>query len=432
MKLEKLNEWNPWWEKPDLIKAFEGKERTHYQDIIDSIQIREIIIITGIRRSGKSTLMYQMISKLLDKGTKPEQILFINFEDPKLRNDSLEDLYQAYKEELNPNKKTYIFFDEIHKKKGWEAWIRKQYDLKKDLKFVISGSSSQLLKKEYSTLLTGRNLTFEIFPLSFSELLRFKNINYDKTKLSKGIIQDKTKHKIVNTLSHYIKKGGFPEIILKPERYKLQLLEQYFSDILYKDIIDRYNVHPQKTKDLLLFLLTNMTGIISLRNIRNALGLSYDTIKEYVTYAKEAFLFFTVDHFSYSLKEQKTLPSKVYCIDTGLRNAVSLTFSKDTGKLVENIVLIALKRKWDDVYYWKKTSEVDFIVKAPNQTLTAINVTYTNQIKNREIDGLKEFKVAFPKRITKLILITKDLETVKDDIAYIPLWKWLLTEKMNQ
>ena len=417
--IEILKEWNPWWEKKERVKDLEGKHRPLYKDLIDSVNIKEITIITGIRRSGKSTLMYQIIDNLL-KNTRPEQILFVNLEDKKLVKFTLDDIYSTYKENLNPDKKTYIFLDEVHRKKGWELWIRKKYDLKTNDKFIISGSCSYLLRKEYSTLLTGRNLTFEVFPLSFKEFLLFNDID-----INKKIILDKTKNKIVNSFKKYMTFGGFPEVFFKSEDYKIKILEQYFDDILYKDIIDRYNLNSQKAKDLALFFINSFTGTFSLRNIRNSLGVSYDTIKDYLSYYQEAFLFFILNHFSYSFKEQRTLPSKVYCIDNGLRNAVSFKFSKDEGKLAENLVFIELKRKEKDVYYWSGKNEVDFIIKNKDQSLTAINVSYANEIDEREIKGLSEFKKEFNKA-NELVVITRDLDKKEKNVRFIPLWKWLL------
>lgn len=428
MDLRKLNEWNPWWEDKRLIRELRGKERPAYKDLLDSIQIKEVTIITGIRRSGKSTLMYQIIENLLKKGIEPKQILFVNVEDKKLTNNSLDDIYTSYRKEINLDKKAYIFFDEIHKKEGWESWIRKKYDLKTNNKFVLSGSCSYLLKKEYSTLLTGRNLTFEVFPLSFEEFLLFKNKKIDKSNLKKGIILEKTKLSIMKELDEYLNLGGFPEVVFKPQNFKIKLLEQYFDDILYKDIVDRYNLNSQKTKDLALYLITNFTSFISLRNLRNTLKISYDTIKDYLSYYKEAFLFFTIDHFSYSMKEQKTLASKVYCIDNGLRNAVSFKFSKDLGKLAENFVFVELKRREKYAYYWKNHGEVDFVIKNKDQTLTAINVSYSNKIEERERQALIDFKKKFGKKVKELMLLTDDVEEKDGEIKLMPLWKWFLTK----
>ncbi len=425
MEISKLTEWNPWWENKELIKTLEGKHRPQYDHLTSSTEIKEITIITGVRRSGKSTLMYQMIGNLFKKGVDPKQVLFVNLEDKKLVKDTLEDIYQSYRENMNLDKKAYIFLDEIHRKEGWESWIRTKYDQKTNDKFVISGSCSYLLKKEYSTLLTGRNLTFEVYPLSFEEFLIFKELSIGKKNLKKGIMLEKTKLAILKNLKEYTSIGGFPEVILKPEEYKTKVLEQYFDDILYKDIIDRYNLNSQKAKDLAIFLITSFTGEISLRNLRNTLGLSYDTIKDYVSFFKEAFLFFTINHFSYSFKEQKTLASKVYCIDNGLRNAVSFKFSKDEGKLAENLVFVELKRRGEEPYYWKGKGEVDFITKNKNQRLTAINVSYTDEIDKRETEALLNFKKDF-KKTKELMVLTKDLEKQERGINFIPLWKWLI------
>lgn len=425
MDVNKLIEWNPWWETKEVPRELKGKPRPKYMHLVNSIEIDEITIITGVRRSGKSTLMYQMIDNLLKKGTDPKHILFVNLEDKKLVKDSLQDIYESYRQNINLDKKAYIFFDEIHKRDGWEAWIRKKYDLKTKDKFVISGSCSYLLKREYSTLLTGRNLTFEVMPLSFEEFLHFNGIILDKDNLKKGLVLEKTKLHVLKSLDEYLSLGGFPAVVLKPKSFKMILLEQYFDDILYKDIIDRYNLNSQKTKNLALYLITNFTSFISLRNLRNSLKLSYDTIKDYISYFTEAFLFFTLNHFSYSFKEQKTLPSKIYCIDNGLRNAVSFKFSKEEGRLAENLVFIELKRREKEIFYWKNKNEVDFVIKNADNSLEAINVSYTNEIDERELKGLEEFKKEF-KKTKKLTLITKDVEKKEKGIEYVPFWKWLL------
>ncbi len=428
MEIEKLTYWNPWWEFPAAINELSGKPRLKYKLLVDSIKIREITILTGIRRAGKSTLMYQMIDTLLNTGVNPKQILFVNLEDKKLAQDTLDDIYLIYREKLNPTEKAYVFFDEVHRRDEWEAWIRKKYDAKSNDKFVISGSCSYLLKKEYSTLLTGRNLTFEVFPLSFEEHLGFKNIELDKKDFQKGLLSEKTKIKLLRAMNEYLHEGGFPEVSSKPKEYKMPVLQQYFDDILYKDIVDRYNLNPQKTKDLALFFATNFTGIMSLRNVRNSLQLSYDTTTNYLAYFKEAFLFFTLDHFSYSFKEQKTMASKVYCIDNGLRNAVSFKFSKDEGKLAENLVLVELLRRKSSAYYWKNKNEVDFVIKNSDNSLTAINVSYTNELDEREIKGPLEFKERYKPRIKELIILSKNTEQKIKGIKVVPLWKWLLMD----
>ena len=132
MDISVLGEWNPWWTEKTVPEEFIGKRRREYSSISESLNLPEVTIITGVRRSGKSTLMYQMIDGLLKKELVPEQILLANFEDPKIAATTLEELYEAYRTRINPDRKAYVFFDEVHKKEGWEKWIRKQYDLKKE------------------------------------------------------------------------------------------------------------------------------------------------------------------------------------------------------------------------------------------------------------------------------------------------------------
>ena len=161
--------------------------------------------------------------------------------------------------------------------------------------------------------------------------------------------------------------------------------------------------------------------------MRNSLGIAYDSIKDYFSYFKEAFLFFIMDHFSYSLKEQKVRAGKVYCIDNGLRNAVSFKFSKDEGRLAENLVFLELRRKEREIYYWKgpNQEEVDFILKNKDNSLSAINVSYSDEIDKREMGALLKFQEDF-KKTKEMIIITKDNEKTQKNIKFIPLWKWLL------
>ncbi|MDP7078951.1 MAG: ATP-binding protein [Candidatus Undinarchaeales archaeon] len=424
--IEALGDWNPWWERRDLIGELEGVHRSAYEDLIASVDVREVTVLTGARRSGKSTLMYQMIGDLLNRGARPEQILFVNLEDKALAGIGLDEMYTAYREAINPDDNAYIFLDEVHRREGWEAWIRKRYDRRTKDKFVISGSSSSLLKREYATLLTGRNLTFEVFLLSYLEFLDFGNERPDVGKGGRGPIGEETRHRLLNRLERYMERGGFPEVYFKPERFKMRLLAQYFDDILYKDIVERHDLSSRKVRDLALFLMTNIAGTISLRSLRGSMGLSYDTIKKYLSCFEEARLFFILDHFSYSFKEQKTLPSKVYCIDNGLRNAVSFRFSGDKGKLAENLVLVELRRRDKDVYYWKGKGEVDFIIKNRDRTLSALNVTYTDTVSEREVNALMEFSERF-ERTRDMIILTRNLERKEGGISFVPLWIWLLS-----
>ncbi|MCD4808342.1 MAG: ATP-binding protein, partial [Methanosarcinales archaeon] len=355
-----LADWNVWWEIKEVPGNLLGRQRKKSTELIDLLKLREVKIVTGVRRSGKSTLLYQVIEHLLKSGVAAENILLINFEDAALAHYSPEEIYESYLSELNPAFDNFVFIDEVQRKKDWEMWVRKKYDLKHIKNFFVTGSSASLLKKEYSTLLTGRNLSVDVFPLSFREFLLFSDIQINNTE----IISTQTRSKVLFGLKKYLEWGGFPEVFFVDDNYKRRLLNQYFDDIIYKDIVDRYNTNPGKTKELAVYLLTNIANPFSMRKTRNALGFGLETISEYIAYMTEAYLLYAVPIYSPSLKVQSVNPKKIYCIDTGLRNAVSFKFSEDRGRLAENAVFVELKRRKKEVFYWKSDAgEVDFIVK---------------------------------------------------------------------
>src|SRR3989338_41266 len=419
MNIEDLNNWNPWWLEKEVNKALKGVERKVNPLIFKALQEREIIALTGIRRCGKTTIMYQMIALLLQT-YKPEQVLYINLDDEALNKESLESIYLFYRQNKNPDQKSFLFLDEIQNVQGWEKFLKKTYDLMENVKFVISGSSANLLRGEYATLLTGRNITFNIFPLSFKEFLEFSHIKYEK-------ITTITKSRIIYELNNYLEYGGFPEVFFKEKEIKRILLKQYFEDIVYKDIVKRHNINEKKVTDLGVYLLTNIANSFTIRKIRNFTGLSIDSIKDYLSYLEDAFLALPLEHFSYSLKERSQRPKKSYSIDCGLRNVVSFRFSQDIGRLAENCVRAELLRKGKETYYWKEKGEVDFVVKNQDNTLTVINVSFADDIQEREINSLKEFKTKF-KKVDTLILLTRNIEEKTEGVLKIPLWKWLLSE----
>jgi uncharacterized protein len=420
MNIENLNNWNPWWQTKNMPEIFKGIKRDINPLIFKSLKEKEILVFTGIRRCGKTTIMYQIIDYLL-KDYDANQILYVNLDDELLKKEKIETIYSEYKQNKNPDKKSFVFLDEIQNIQNWELFLKKYYDLKENIKFIISGSCSNLLTQEYSTLLTGRNLTFKIYPLDFKEYLEFK-------KIEKKNITTSIKNKIIYELSDFFENGGFPEVFFKEKEIKHILLKQYFYDIIYKDIIRRHNLNSKKITDLAIYLLTNISNPFSINKLRNFTGLATDSIKEYISYLEDAFIISTINHFSYSLKESSQLPKKVYSTDTGLRNIAGFKFSEDTGKIAENSVFIQLKKQEKEIFYWKNKGEIDFIVKNKDQTLTAINVSYTNEIPEREINSLLEFKKKF-KKTKELIILTKDTEKKENEIKYIPLWKWLLDIK---
>lgn len=413
-----------------LIKEFHELElpRVIERDLRLPQKTNKIISIVGPRRVGKTFYFYQLIKNLRDK-ISPHRILYINFEDDRilpLTFKDLDNLLEAYFELYpeNKNKKIYCFFDEIQNITQWEIFTRRVYD-KEKVQIYLTGSSSKLLSREIATALRGRTLTYRLNPLSFKEFLRFKDI-----ALEKNFAYSRQRFLIKNLLEEYIVFGGFPEVVLEEESLKFPLLKNYYDLLVYKDLADRFSIrNTQLLKVLLKYLITNVSTSFTAnsyyQSLQPNLRVSRETLLEYLSYVNEIELISFVPLFSYSLKVQQVNPKKIYCLDNGLRNAVSFKFSQDEGRLVENLVFQELKRQGEEVYYWRKKLEVDFVVKN-NSKLTAINVSYGKELKKRETNSLLEFKKEFKQKAKELLIVTKNLEGKEGKIKLIPLWKWLL------
>ena len=425
--IEKLKYWNEWWIENKVHKDKLGIKREDFlSELFKIIKVKEILVLSGVRRSGKSTLLFQLID-LLIKEVNPKNILYFNFDETLEFKDNraLDLAYNSFLELNNPKGKKYVFFDEIQNIIGWEKWIKKNYDLYgNEIKFVLTGSNNSMLYDKLSKLLTGRILTKMIFPLTFKEFLIFNKFELKDMDLQKQEI----KHYFLD----YLNKGGFPEVVLESDEHINNLrLKEYHDGILLRDIVQPKNVRDvSKIMDLSAYCITNISTSISYNNISKIIGLNITTLREYLLFLENAYLIFQLKFFSYSLKESIAIqkPRKIYCIDNGLRNSISFKFSKDEGKLAENLTFIELKRRNKEIYYWKGKKEVDFIIKNKDQSLTAINVSYANKIDEREIKGLKEFKARFKSKVKGIILLTKSFSKKEKNIEFIPLWKYLLEE----
>ncbi len=368
--IEILKKWNPWEKNIES-----GIKRKYYiEKIFPYLERKEILVLKGIRRSGKSTIVKQLIHELIKKGIKKTQILYLNLEDYSFSNNLNLELFNQiikdYKTYTKNKEKIYFFIDEIQKIPSWEKWIRTKYDLNENIKFIVTGSSASLLSKELSTLLTGRNLSFTITPLSFKE---YKFFNKE------------------GNLKDYMKFGGLPEVVLeKSEDKKDFILAQYFEDILHKDIIDRYNI--RNTKELInlaKYLVSTSGSKVSINKLSKVFGIAKDTLQNYINYMIDAYLLYEVSYFSYSTKIKHDLSKlpKLYCLDNGFINIANIKYSKNKGQMFENTVLIKLFSENKEINYWDNSeSEVDFVFDK-----IAINVTATDTIPEREFSGLEKF-----------------------------------------
>lgn len=404
-------------------ELFYGVKRELTSLIEGLINREEVVALSGVRRSGKSILFNQLITYI----DKRKNCLIVNFEDERMIDFTVNDfetLLETFYKINNPTGRVYLFLDEIQEVKNWEKWVRRTYDSKKNIKMFITGSSSALMSSEFSTLLTGRNISFILYPFSFNEYLIYKNQAIKDTSILD--IDTRKRASIKSALNDYIKQGGFPAVA---SAFSIEILQQYFKDIIYRDIVRRYNIRDViQLEELYIYLMTNSSNLYTYNNLKNTFNMGIDTVKEYINYGISANIFFDHLFFSYSLKESYNKPRKSYCVDNGLRNAVAFKFSNDLGRLVENQVYIELKRRYGKSYYYKNKNEVDFIVTDKDQGLIAINVCYSDDINKREFSGLHEFKEEYADRVTDAFIISQDISDEKDGIKIIPYWKWLLTD----
>ncbi|MDL2123181.1 MAG: ATP-binding protein [Deltaproteobacteria bacterium] len=395
--IEVLEYWNFWNQDRRT-----GVYRKDYADeLYRQGKLKEASIVAGVRRAGKSTILLQVLRKLIDSGTPRENILYVNFEEPTfipyLTVEFLLRIHDLYLERFNPRGRTYVVLDEVQLVPGWERFVRGLYDRDKDIKFYITGSSSKLLSKEYGTSLTGRIVSNEVFPLSFQEFLAFKK-KEEMIESSRG----KGSPALRNLFNQYTRFGGFPQVVLtEEEKDKMQILKDYYTAVIEKDIIQRYQVRDiKKLKEFCLNLYANAATHFSGYQAEKRQKISQPTANKFLEYAREVFLVQTTDYFSYSFTEQKANPYKVYAIDPGLYNAVSFRFSENLGRIFENVVYLALRRKGEEIFYWKGKGEIDFLIRKGTRIDRLINVCWELNKKNEKreffslYEAMKQFNVS--------------------------------------
>lgn len=373
-------------------------------DEVFDIDIPHARIITGVRRSGKSTYLKQ----LMKKHTKTR---YVSFEDVRLsgfEKEDFEKLEDIFRENEGVDE-TYLF-DEVQNIQGWEVYVRQKLDEGK--RIILTGSNASLLSRELGTRLTGRHLDFEMFPFSFTEFLAFKGQSPS-----------------VRLFEEYLTVGGFPEYL---QSLKDDVLQGLLNDILIRDIAVRHNIRNTRVlRELTVFLLTNLSKPFTFQSLRKTFNQgATSTVIDYISFLEDSYLIFTVPKFDYSLKKQSYYPKKIYAIDNGLANANSLSFSSDKGRLLENMVFINLRRRFKEIFYFNRNYECDFVVREKNQITNVIQVCFEINAdnKDREYNGLMDAMDFF--NLEKGYLFTMNEEdklTFKGKTILIkPVWKLFL------
>jgi len=423
--IEILNEWN-YWERdvPATVK------RDFYDHkIAKFIRKDEVVVIKGVRRCGKSTLMLNQIRKLHIEGVPKNEILFVNLEDPRFINHLSLELFElikeTYLEYLNPKGKPYIFLDEVQNINNWEKWVNKEVELKQSF-VAITGSNSSLLSSEMASVLTGRYVSVDVYPLSFAEFLTFKNI-----EVSSKLDLVSKKIELNRALNFYLKDGGFPRLVDYPDEEKKELLSSYRNSILLKDIVARFKLKNFAVlNDITAFLLAN-TGIIqSITKLKNNFSISHDMASDYVDYLKKAYLVFEVNKFDYSLKKQRVNEKKYYSIDLGFSNLMRVPNREFRGADLESMVFLELLRRGCKVYYYKTSNdlEIDFVVEKENRIVQLIQVSKTlkdEKTRKRELAPFEKTKEELHLDEVDFLLISEDAtESLEGGVALINIKEW--------
>jgi len=382
-------------------------------------EMPSVIILSGIRRCGKSTLMQQI------RAISTEKDYYLNFDDERLLHFTKDDFQQLYETfiELFGFQKTF-YFDEIQNIKYWEYFIRRLHN--EGNKVYITGSNANLLSKELGTHLTGRHIQVELFPFSFKEYLDFNGVNIEKN----DFYTTEGKANLRKQFANYFNEGGLPEYL---RTKSAEYLKSLYDSILYRDILVRNKVQNEyEIRELGYFVAGNISKAISFNSLKNIINVKHvNTVKNYLNYFEDTYLIFLLSKFDYSIKKQISNPKKIYFIDNALAKNTSFRFSEDRGRFLENIVFIELKRRGHELFYHKVKKECDFIIREKSRITQAIQVTTSlddHKTKERETAGLLE---AMDTHDLKEGLILTENEKYDIDagdrmIKVLPVYEWLL------
>jgi uncharacterized protein len=407
----------------DQKEVFNSRKHLIDRDIeLDKyIATSQVVIISGIRRCGKSSLLF-----LIKEHMKLEEkdYCYFNFDDERIIADvfMIDDIFNLHLELYG--KEPVLFLDEIQNIANWEKSVNRFYE--QGIKIFVTGSNAKLLSSEISTSLTGRNKMIELFPFSFSEFLHFIGNDYNLDHLT-----PKSKSLLLKDFNYYFEYGGFPLVVKEND---IEIINSYFQDILYRDIISRYRLtQVNEIKQIGLYFTSNIGKLFSYSTLQSISGIkSLNSIKDYLWYFEQSYLFFYLKKFDYSVKKQIMNPKKVYAIDPAFVHRLGFNFTENKGRILENIVFLELLRRGKEVYYHAGKNECDFLVRKGLEVVEAIQVTYQLDAANwdREYRGLTDAVNTYHLRSGKLLIYNMEdrFTAGNGEIEIIPVWKWLLSK----
>ena len=404
------------------------------------LHAEQIITIPGVRRSGKSSKMKLVINDLVKAGVSPQNILWMGFDDERLADMSQQDLneiLEAYRElyPTTPLSEVYMFFDELQLIEGWELFVMRIH--KSYCKHIyISGSNAKMLSQEIATSLRGWALEYRTYPLSFAEYCHFLAIPTER-------LNEQQTTQLRLAWDDYNRYGGFPEVVLTPDRLlRDKLLQTYYNAMLFRDLVERHSISSIGVlRYFIKRIMNNVTKPTSINSLYNdirsqGLKISKDELYKWADYLCESFMFIRIPRYTPSLIAEETGLKKYYFIDNGMRQNILLPHSQDEGKLLESSVLLHLCRRCGElekVTYFLKEKECDFVLQHEDTVLQLIQVCWQMEdaeTRAREIAGLLEARKVT--HCDNLYIITHHQEeTIEQDgwtIHVVPAWKWMLAK----
>lgn len=401
-------------------KSFLSSQKTIARDFPERYLSNDfIIIISGVRRCGKSVLLQQIRDKL------PQKDYFFNFDDDRLGNFTVEHFQQLYEVFIELyGEQDYFYFDEIQNIAGWEHFVKRLYNAGK--KVFITGSNARMLSKELGTYLTGCYISIELYPFSFSEFLVFR----EQQNLLEDISGTVARGEVQSAFNDYLRQGGFPIYLRSKDGIVLKTL---YDNILYKDVMVRNQiVNEREVKELVYYSISNIGKPLTYTSLTKVIGVKNPTtVKNYLEYIENTYLLFSLSKLDYSVKAQLRNPKKIYAIDNALVSRLGFHFSGEEGRLLENMVYVELRRRGGEVFYHNSgNAECDFIVRDGFRVTHAIQVCYLLNDPNtreREIRGVKDAMDAY--QLMEGFIITntheEDVDYEGKTIHILPAWKWL-------
>lgn len=442
--MEKLRHLLQWWLEYQIPPFI---ERNLAPNLLTT---RLVPVLVGPRRSGKSTIFFQLITQLRQQ-YPAENILYINYEDDRLQpfeGYELSSLLDVYRQSFRANaaQPIFLFLDEIQNVPNWERTVRRLSETESGVRIFITGSNSRMLSSDIATALRGRTLSFRIFPLDFREFLKFKNFAIPEIE---ALRYSSIKHNLLFLFEEYLHFGGFPEVVLSQSaQEKEAILKEYMHTLFFADIVQRYGIRQVKILDTFIKILSRqMAGIFSIgkmvSNLKSiGLKASKSTLIEYLGYIEDAFLGKSISIYSYSIKDQLQYPKKFYLLDNGLYRATAFINSGDWGRLLENLVFVHLYHQFDDIFYWKSTNgyEVDFVIPSlfpDKKNFSLIQVCYdisNERARQREIRSL--VKAAREFDVQSCLIITRDvwdqMQVDEINIQFLPFIYWALKGPLHR